>query len=132
MQGKVVLEGTEDFGALHRSEVVIEKGFSQVAAGEIGLSIADGKAIMAQLQQTIVRQQCDAYVWTSRFCMDCENFRPIKDYGRHSIRTVFGCVEVRSPRVMDGRRCLPQVNRAQAVLAGPCPDLSIGAEPLLG
>jgi hypothetical protein len=69
MQWKVILEGTDEFGELHRAEVAIEKDFRRAAAGEIGFSITDGKAIMAQLQQTIVKQQCEAYVWTSRFCV---------------------------------------------------------------
>jgi hypothetical protein len=122
MQWKVILEGTDEFGELHRAEVAIEKDFRRAAAGEIGFSITDGKAIMAQLQQTIVKQQCEAYVWTSRFCLDCGHFRPIKDYGRRRIRTVFGCVEVRSPRIMDCRRCLPHLGRAWPALSSLCPD----------
>ena len=36
--------------------------------------------------------------------MDCERFRRIKDYGKRKIRTVFGCVEVRNPRIMNCQR----------------------------
>jgi hypothetical protein len=36
----------------------------------------------------------------SRLCMNCESFRPIKDYGKRKIRTVFGCLEVKSPRIL--------------------------------
>ena len=72
--------------------ITIDKDLERLSAGEIGFSVEDGKAIMAHLQQVVVKQQCEAYVLTSRFCADCEGFRRIKDYGKRKIRTVFGCV----------------------------------------
>ena len=87
-------------GSAQRSELTIDKDLERLSAGEIGLSLEDGKAIMAHLQQVVVNQQCEAYVLTRRFCMDCEGFRRIKDYSKRKIRTVFGCVEVRNPRIM--------------------------------
>ena len=91
------MEGNDEFGSAHRSELTISKDFDRLSAGEIGFSVEDGKAIMAHLQQVVVKQQCEAYVLTSRFCMDCESFRRIKDYGKRKIRTVFGCIEVANP-----------------------------------
>ena len=114
MRWKIVLEGTDEFGSAHRSELTIDKDMERLSAGEIGFSVEDGKAIMAHLQQVIVKQQCEAYVLTSRFCVDCERFRRIKDYSKRKIRTVFGCVEVRNPgtdkltgvlRRLEQRRC---------------------------
>jgi len=122
MQWRIVLEGTDEFGSAHRSELTIDKDFERLSAGEIGFSVEDGKTIMAHLQQTVVKQQCEAYVLTSRFCMDCESFRRIKDYGKRKIRTVFGCVEVRSPRIMNCQRCLPHFFDAWSVLRNICPD----------
>ena len=43
------------------AEVVIEKEFNRLSKGEIGLSISDGKTIMACLQRLAVKQQCEAY-----------------------------------------------------------------------
>ncbi len=107
MQWKIVLEGTDEFGSAHRSELTIDKDFERLSAGEIGFSVANGKAIMAHLQQVVVKQQCEAYVLMSRLCLDCESFRRIKDSGKRKIRTVFGCIEVTDPRIMDCRRRLP-------------------------
>ena len=121
MQWKVILEGTDEFGSTHRSEFSIDKDLVRASAGEIGLSVEDGKAIATHLQQAVVKQQCEAYVLTSRFCMDCDSFRRIKDYGKRKIRTVFGCVEVRSPRIMNCQRCLPHFGGAWSVLADICP-----------
>ena len=122
MRWKIVLEGTDEFGSAHRSELTIDKDLARLSAGEIGFSVEDGKAIMAHLQQVVVNQQCEAYVLTSRFCMDCEGFRRIKNYSKRKIRTVFGCVEVRNPRIMNCQRCLPHFCDAWAVLRDICPD----------
>ena len=70
----------------------------------------------------VVSQQCDAYVLASRFCADCEGFRRIKDYSRRKIRTVFGCVEVRNPRILNCQRCLPHFCAAWTILRDICPD----------
>ncbi len=75
MRWKIVLEGTDEFGSAHRSELTIDKDLERLSAGEIGFSVEDGKAIMAHLQQVVVNQQCEAYVLTRRFCTDCEGFR---------------------------------------------------------
>ena len=61
MRWKIVLEGTDEFGSAHRSELTIDKDMEPVSAGEIGFSVEDGKAIMAHLQQVVVNQQCEAY-----------------------------------------------------------------------
>ena len=60
MRWKIVLEGTDEFGSTHRSEFMIDKDMARLSAGEIGLSVEDGKTIMAHLQQVVVKQQCEA------------------------------------------------------------------------
>jgi hypothetical protein len=61
-----VLEGTDEFGSAHRSELTIDKDMERLLAGEVGFSVEDGKAIMAHLQQVVVKQQCEAYVLMGR------------------------------------------------------------------
>src|SRR5271169_6313847 len=90
MRWKIVLEGTDEFGSTHRSELEIDKDLERLSAGEIGFSVEDGKAIMAHIQRVAVNQQCEAHVLTRRFCRDCEGFRRIKDYSKRKIRTVPG------------------------------------------
>ena len=53
---------------------------------------------------------------------DSERFRRIKDYSKRKIRTVFGCVEVRNPRIMNCQRCLPHFCAAWTVLRDICPN----------
>ena len=39
MQWKIVLEGTDEFGSAHRSELTIDKDMERLSAGEIGFSV---------------------------------------------------------------------------------------------
>jgi hypothetical protein len=103
MRWKITIEGMDEFSGRDTAEMVIEKEFSRLSKGEIGLSMSDGKTIMACLQRLVVKQQCEAYVLTSRYCADCQTFRRIKDYGKRKIRTVYGRVEVSNPRIIDSR-----------------------------
>ncbi len=122
MRWKITIEGLDEFSGRDTAEMVIEKDVGRLSKGEIGLTIADGKSIMACLQQLVVKQQCEAYVLTSWYCTDCQTFRRIKDYGKRKIRTVYERVEVSNPRIMYCRRCVPYFCDASAVLRDICPD----------
>ena len=67
MRWKITIEGLDEFSGCDTAEMVIEKDVGRLSKGEIGLTIADGKSIMACLQQLVVKQQCEAYVLTSRY-----------------------------------------------------------------
>lgn len=56
------MKGTDEFGVEHRSEMALEKDLNSLTTGAVGLSIEDGKTIMAHLQQVIVKQRCETYV----------------------------------------------------------------------
>jgi hypothetical protein len=66
MRWKITIESLDEFSGRDTAEMVIEKDVGRLSKGEIGLTIADGKSIMACLQQLVVKQQCEAYVLTSR------------------------------------------------------------------
>lgn len=106
MEWTVTIEGCDEFGVVHRAQLQIEKGFERLTAGEIGLSIDDGKRINTFLQDLVVKQELAAYALPHRICPSCEHFRPVKDYTTRKIRTVFGTVEVKNPRRMLCQRCL--------------------------
>jgi hypothetical protein len=90
--------------------------------GDIGLSVEDGKKIMAALQTAVVSQEADTYTLFRRICPDCGVLRPVKDYTTRRIRTVFGAVEVRNPRWTLCRDCHPGFALAFAPLQEICPD----------
>lgn len=78
MRWKITIESLDEFSGRDTAEMVIEKDVGRLSKGEIGLTIADGKSIMACLQQLVVKQQCEICVLTSRYCTDCQTFRRIK------------------------------------------------------
>ena len=122
MEWTVMIEGPDEFGEIQRAQVQIEKGFERLASGEIGLSIDDGKTIMSALQEFVVKPELATYALARRVCVSCERLRPVKDYTRRKIRTVFGTVAVKNPRWMGCRHCFPHFSMAFSVLGEICPD----------
>ena len=118
----ITIEGKNEFGDVCRREVRIDKSWERPFDGEIGLSIDDGKKIMAALQSAVVNHEAETYSLFRRVCPDCHTFRPVKDYTTRRIRTVFGTVEVRNPRWMLCRDCYPGMVVAFAPLKEICPD----------
>jgi hypothetical protein len=98
VEWKITIEGLDAFGELRCGEIRVDKSWDRLFDGEIGLSVDDGKKIMAALQTVIVSQEADTYTLFRRICPDCGVLRPVKDYTTRCIRTVFGTVEVRNPR----------------------------------
>ena len=122
MEWTVTIEGPDEFGEIQRAQVQIEKGFERLASGEIGLSIDDGKRIMSALQEFVVKEELATYALARRVCVFCERLRPVKDYTSRKIRTVFGTVVVKNPRLMVCQRCFPHLSMAFTVLGEICPD----------
>ncbi|MER9599073.1 hypothetical protein [Mesorhizobium sp. M0244] len=100
----------------------IEKSDERLLDGDIGLSIDDGKQIMAALQSAVVNHEAVTYALFRRVCPDCHTFRLVNDYTMRRIRTVLGTVEVRNPRWMLCQDCHPGMVAAFAPLKEICPD----------
>ena len=79
---------------------VLAKTFDRME--DIGLTLAESKQILKDLQQHIVRRQAEAFVDSRSGCGDCN--RRLGSKGSHDIsfRTLFGTVGLKSPRF---RRC---------------------------
>jgi hypothetical protein len=122
VEWKIAIEGTDAFGEVRRHEIRIDKSWERLFDGEIGLSVDDGKKIMATLQIAAVNQEADAYTLFRRICPDCGVLRLVKDWTTRRIRTVFGTVEVRNPRWMLCRNCHPAFALPFAPLQEICPD----------
>ncbi len=122
VEWKIAIEGTDAFGEIRRQEIRVDKSWDRLFDGEIGLSVDDGKKLIAALQTVVVSQEADTYTLFRRICPDCGVLRPVKDYTTRRIRTVFGTVEVRNPRWMLCRNCHPAFAVAFAPLQEICPD----------
>jgi hypothetical protein len=122
MEWTITIEGRNELGEVCRKQIQIDKSWERLRDGEIGLSIEDGKKIMKALQSAVVNQEMETYALFRRVCPDCHAFRPVKDYTKRHIRTVFGTVEVKNPRWMLCRDCHPGMVGGFTVLKEICPD----------
>ena len=74
---------------LDRAELVLET---------LGMSVAEGKAILHGIQEFVAAQQVIEDLKRKRACPTCGRRYPSKDAGTHTIKTIFGAVEVPNQR----------------------------------
>lgn len=122
MRWKISIEGSDEITRGQRCEFEIEKNFEDLADGSVGLSVDDGKAILASLQRHLVQQQSSLYILFRRHCQGCGGTRPIKDYSTRTIQTVYGAITVPSPRLYPCRHCIPGVDFTITPVSELCPD----------
>lgn len=59
MEWTITIEGKNEFGDVCRKELHIEKNWERLFDGDIGLSIDDGKKIMAAFQSAVVNHEAE-------------------------------------------------------------------------
>lgn len=64
----------------------------------LGLTLAEGKLLLAGLQQQIVAARAKEHAGRRSDCRSCGGVCRVKDYRNHSVATLFGQVRVRLPR----------------------------------
>lgn len=79
---------------------VLPKAYDRMEA--IGLTLAESKQLLKDLQQHVIRRQVEAYVESRALCEDCGRRRGSKGAHQIRFRTLLGKVRLRSPRL---RRC---------------------------
>ncbi|HKX31651.1 MAG TPA: hypothetical protein VJ302_28450 [Blastocatellia bacterium] len=83
------LEDCREITSLERQEMRPET---------FGLTLTESKAILKDLQTTIVERQATDFLAAFQQCPDCGRRRNLKGYHPLSMRTVFGKLSVRSRR----------------------------------
>src|SRR3984893_18145342 len=68
-----------------------------------GLTLAEGKQILKQVQQVVIDEQVQTCMAQHRQCAICGELLSPKGHHQIKRRTVFGKLQIRSPRL---RRCL--------------------------
>ena len=84
----------------HAVGATIERG--ELTAEALGLTLAEGKAILAELQAAVVAEQAMAHEAAARRCAACGTARGIKDHYPLTCRTAFGTLPLTAMRL---RRC---------------------------
>ena len=86
-------------GEEHSTDVVrIARPGDLADLASLGLTLAEGKRILAGVQQGIVAAQARVHAVRRPECRSCGTACRVKDYRRHGIATLFGQVTVRLPR----------------------------------
>jgi len=68
-------------------------------ASNLGLTLAESKQLLKNIQQTLVEEQINQYQQEQSRCSDCD--RQLRRKGSHSLtyRTLFGTLKLDSPRL---------------------------------
>jgi hypothetical protein len=83
-------EEVHEMACIERDEVEMET---------LGLTLAEGKLILKKIQEGMVQEQIREALARRRHCPDCGKPRHSKGHHDVSIRTLFGNVELKSPRL---------------------------------
>jgi hypothetical protein len=97
MKWRVMLELIGGDGTVCTHEVG-SSNTVECSAATVGLTLAEGKRILAALQHDLVRAQAEEYCRQRRVCSHCRSQRPLKDVRARRPSSLFGTVEVRAPR----------------------------------
>ena len=98
---------------------------SSLTAETLGLTLAEGKAILAELQAAVVAEQVAAHEAAARRCLACGTDRGIKGHHSLTCRTAFGTLPLTATRL---RRCRCAADRVAGDRASfsPLADLLPG------
>ena len=80
--------------------VVLNKDHERLE--QLGLTLAEAKALLLELQRQVLTRQIAAFLTSRTPCPTCGRSRGIKDHKTIAFRTLFGKLELPSPRL---RRC---------------------------
>jgi hypothetical protein len=122
MKCRILFELTEASGSVQTHEMVtgsrpIDGSFPET----IGLTLAEGKSILAAMQTQLVQAQADEYCQHRRKCAHCGSRLAIKDWRTRRLTTLFGVVQVEAPR-FNPCRCGVASRRIVSPLAEIMPD----------
>ena len=101
-----------DIMSLQRTELKMET---------LGLTLAEGKSILSEIQRLVVEAQTAECVAAHRHCPDCGQPRLSKGHHDLPLRTVFGKVTVASPRLRHCD-CRPHETKSFSPLAQVLPE----------
>ena len=97
MKFRVEVICVNEDGAEQRRDVM-EMERQELAMETLGLSLAEGKAILRGVQDLVTSQQTAAYLERQRNCPCCRQRYHSKETGTSTVETVFGPVAVSNPR----------------------------------
>jgi hypothetical protein len=108
MQWTVRLEARTDLGEVRTTELVtFDRPVVDGTLADLGLALSEAKAILAELQASMLHGQVAGYAAHHRVCPECGVLQSLKDRRTRRLQTLFGAVEVEAPRFRVCRCRLP-------------------------
>jgi hypothetical protein len=100
MEWVVKLEAKTGWGEVETIEVgQIKRRVVGLTADEIGLTLEEGKGLLAELARLVLQTQMEAFTTCARVCCDCLKLRRLRDGRTRKIQTLFGPYTVDAPRI---------------------------------
>ena len=131
MQWTVQLEAKTEQGTVTTTELLTFSRPAMVGTlAEVGLMLAEAKALLAKLQASMLSAQVAEYAMHCRVCPACGVLQPLKDRRTRRLQTLFGTVEVEAPRIRVCR-CRVTAPMAAVVVSPVCTLLTARCTPEL-
>src|ERR1700709_411259 len=121
MKWRVMLELVGPDGTVGVHEVGGRAAVAEYAPRMTGLTLDEGKHLLAALQVHLVQAQAEDHCRHRRRCQRCGAQRPLKDQRSRRLVSLFGTVEVRAPRFTPCR-CAVTCRRTLNPVAEIMPD----------
>lgn len=94
---RILVESDDGNEILLAENIEFERGKSSLES--LGLSLAESKELLRKTQQTVVKEQVREFLKESEICLHCRRKRLSKGKHRIVYRTLFGKMELDSPRL---------------------------------
>ena len=99
MKWRVLLELTGANGDVETRELATgHRPTSAIAPEAVGLTLVEGKSVLAAMLTRLVQAQAGEYCDDRRICSHCGSPRAVKDWRSRRLTTLFGVVQIESPR----------------------------------
>jgi hypothetical protein len=99
MKWRVLLELTEANGTAETHEIFAGRQLPKELSPEtIGLTMAEGKSVLAAMQTKLVQSQARGYCHFRRKCFHRGRLRGLRDWRTPQLTTLFGIMESKAPR----------------------------------
>ena len=121
MRWRVMLELVGEDGTVSVRELSGGAPVAEYAPRTIGLTLAEGKQILAATQRHLVQAQTEDHCRRRRVCQRCQARRPLKDVRSRRLVSLFGTVAVKAPRFKPCQ-CAVTCRRTLSPVAEIMPD----------
>src|SRR6516225_2111420 len=105
-------ERVQEVARIERDEVAMET---------LGLTLTEGKLILKRIQEGVVQEQIQDALLRRRNCPECGKACHSKGHHDITIRTLFGNIELKSPR-LEHCRCQPHAAKTLSPLQTILPE----------